>query len=81
VKRLGIVPTRAVMTGDTPYDAEAARGAGVSALGVLTGGFSHAALKDAGCYAAIKEVGEMQKFLATRRISRVEETPVTPGFS
>jgi hypothetical protein len=50
-------------------------------LGSFDRRVSHAALKDAGCYAAIKEVGEMQKFLATRRISRVEETPVTPGFS
>jgi hypothetical protein len=32
-------PSRAVMTGDTPYDAKATRAAGVSALGVLTGGF------------------------------------------
>jgi hypothetical protein len=50
-------------------------------LGVLTGEFSQTALKDAGCFAAIKEVGEMQKFLATPRIPRVEETPLTPGFS
>jgi phosphoglycolate phosphatase-like HAD superfamily hydrolase len=80
-QRLGIVPTRLIMTGDTPYDAEAARGAGVSALGVLTGGFSQTALKDAGCFAAIKEVGEIQKFLASPAIPRVEETPLTPGLS
>jgi HAD superfamily hydrolase (TIGR01549 family) len=74
-QRLGVVPARVVMTGDTPYDAEAARGAGVSALGVLTGGFSQAALKDAGCLAAIKEVGEMHGFLATsERTLHVEET-------
>jgi HAD superfamily hydrolase (TIGR01549 family) len=80
-QRLRLLPDRVVMTGDTPYDAEAARGAGVSALGVLTGGFSQTALKDAGCFAAIKEVGEMQKFLATPGIPRVEETPRMPGFS
>ena len=80
-QRLGIIPSRVVMTGDTPYDAEAARGAGVSALGVLTGGFSETALKDAGCFAAIKEVGEMRGFLATpERTPRIEETPLTPGF-
>ena len=28
------------MIGDTPYDAEAASGAGTAAAGVLTGGFS-----------------------------------------
>lgn len=79
--RLSIVPARVAMTGDTPYDAEAARGAGVSALGVLTGGFSHTALKDAGCFAVMKEVGEMQKFLAIPRTPRGEETPMMPGFS
>ena len=56
-ERLGVAPARAIMTGDTPYDAEAALGAGVSALGVLTGGFSATALKEAGCLAAIKRGG------------------------
>src|ERR1700712_5430872 len=78
-QRLDLAPARVVMTGDTPYDAEAARGAGVSALGVLTGGFSRAVLKDAGCFATMKEVGEMHRYLATARIPRVEETPL--GFS
>jgi phosphoglycolate phosphatase-like HAD superfamily hydrolase len=67
------------MTGDTPYDAKAAQGAGVSALGVLTGGFSLAALKNAGCYAVIKEVGEMKQFLETwERTPAVEKMPMTP---
>ena len=78
-QRLDLDPPRVVMTGDTPYDAEAARGAGVSALGVLTGGFSRAVLKDAGCFATMKEVGEMHRYLATAIIPRVEETPL--GFS
>ena len=78
-QRFGITPTRVVMTGDTPYDAKAAQGAGVSALGVLTGGFSLAALKNAGCYAAIKEVGEMKQFLETsERTPAVKETPLAP---
>jgi phosphoglycolate phosphatase-like HAD superfamily hydrolase len=76
-ERLGVAPARAIMTGDTPYDAEAALGAGVSALGVLTGGFSTTALKEAGCLAALNEVGEMHRFLA----SRTGETALTPGFS
>jgi HAD superfamily hydrolase (TIGR01549 family) len=78
-QRLGIAPTRVVMTGDTPYDAKAAQGAGVSALGVLTGGFSLAALKNGGCYSAIKEVGEMKQFLETwERTPAVEKMPMTP---
>jgi HAD superfamily hydrolase (TIGR01549 family) len=81
-ERLGVDPTRAVMTGDTPYDAEAARGAGVSALGVLTGGFSRTALKGAGCLEAISEVGEMHGFLATYQGDpRTGATSLTPGYS
>jgi phosphoglycolate phosphatase-like HAD superfamily hydrolase len=62
-ERLGA--RRAVMTGDTPYDAEAARAAGVSGLGVLTGGFREEALTDAGCFAVVREVGEMREVLAS----------------
>jgi phosphoglycolate phosphatase-like HAD superfamily hydrolase len=82
-ERLGVDPARAVMTGDTPYDAEAARGAGVSALGLLTGGFSRKTLKDAGCFAAIKEVGDMRGILATSEGDpRGGETPsLTPKSS
>jgi HAD superfamily hydrolase (TIGR01549 family) len=81
-QRLGVDPARAVMTGDTPYDAEAALGAGVSALGVLTGGFSRTALKVAGCLEAISEVGEMDGFLANYLTDlRAEATSLTRGFS
>jgi HAD superfamily hydrolase (TIGR01549 family) len=63
-ERLGIDPSRAVMIGDTPYDAQAARAAGVSALGVSTGGFSDQALKEAGCFATIGEAGDMRHLLS-----------------
>jgi phosphoglycolate phosphatase-like HAD superfamily hydrolase len=39
------------MIGDTPYDAEAARGAGTAAAGLLTGGLVDEVLTDAGCFA------------------------------
>src|SRR4030081_2868405 len=38
----------AVMIGDTPYDAEAARRANVSAIGLLSGGFTQEELTAAG---------------------------------
>jgi HAD superfamily hydrolase (TIGR01549 family) len=38
----------AVMIGDTPYDCEAAGRAGIPTVGVLTGGFSEAELREAG---------------------------------
>jgi HAD superfamily hydrolase (TIGR01549 family) len=62
-ERLGV--PRAVMIGDTPYDAKAARAAGVSALGVLTGGFRDQALKDAGCFAVVREIADMREALAS----------------
>ena len=47
------------MIGDTPYDAEAASGAGTAAAGVLTGGFSIDALRGAGCFAIADEVSRL----------------------
>lgn len=41
----------AVVVGDTPYDAEAARKAGIKPIGVLCGGFPEKALRAAGCVA------------------------------
>ncbi|MBD2747453.1 HAD family hydrolase [Microvirga sp. BT688] len=51
-----LTPEEAVVIGDTPYDAEAARKAGMKSIGVLSGGFSEQALKDAGCIAVYRDV-------------------------
>ena len=47
--RAKIPAADAVMIGDTPYDAEAARRANVSAIGLLSGGFTQEELTAAGC--------------------------------
>jgi HAD superfamily hydrolase (TIGR01509 family) len=47
----GIGPDEAIVVGDTPYDAIAARRAGLRAVGLLCGGFPRAALEEAGCVA------------------------------
>uniref|UniRef100_A0A939MKG5 HAD family hydrolase n=1 Tax=Bradyrhizobium barranii subsp. barranii TaxID=2823807 RepID=A0A939MKG5_9BRAD len=47
--KLGIAGADAVAIGDTPYDASAARKAGIAAIGVLCGGFAEASLRGAGC--------------------------------
>jgi HAD superfamily hydrolase (TIGR01549 family) len=44
-------PHDAIVVGDTPYDAEAARKAGIRSIGVLCGGFPEASLRSAGCMA------------------------------
>jgi len=48
VRALGLPVERCAYVGDTPYDAEAARAAGVTAIGMLTGVHSAATLRAAG---------------------------------
>ena len=47
--KLGITGSDAVAIGDTPYDAIAARKAGITTIGVLSGGFTEDELRRAGC--------------------------------
>jgi HAD superfamily hydrolase (TIGR01549 family) len=49
----------AVMVGDTPWDVEAARRAGIETLAVLTGGFAASELRDAGAVAIFDSVREL----------------------
>ncbi|MDP9169445.1 MAG: HAD family hydrolase [Acidobacteriota bacterium] len=51
VARAGVARSRSIAIGDTPYDAEAARKAGLTAIGVLCGGFPEESLRVAGCAA------------------------------
>jgi HAD superfamily hydrolase (TIGR01549 family) len=57
----------AVMVGDTPWDVEAARRAGVPTVCVLTGGFSRAELEEAGAVAVFASIIELR--------DRIAETP------
>jgi phosphoglycolate phosphatase-like HAD superfamily hydrolase len=59
LRKLGVAGGHAVMIGDTPYDAEAALGAGTSAAGLLTGGFAREALAEAGCFVVAKELQDL----------------------
>jgi HAD superfamily hydrolase (TIGR01509 family) len=60
----------AVMVGDTPWDVEAAREAGVPTVAVLTGGaYSAAELRDAGAVSVFESVGEMK--------DRLDATPLS----
>ena len=58
----------AVMVGDTTWDFEAAKRAGVATVAVLTGGFSEAELKDAGAVAVYRTIDELRQSL--------DETPL-----
>ena len=54
-----VVPGEAVVVGDTPYDAEAARKVGVRTVGVLCGGFSEADLREAGAVAIFRDPADI----------------------
>lgn len=47
--RLKVAGADAVAVGDSPYDALAARKAGITTIGMLCGGFTEASLREAGC--------------------------------
>jgi HAD superfamily hydrolase (TIGR01509 family) len=50
----------AVMVGDTPWDIEAARKAGIETVCVITGGFSEQELREAGAAAVFESVEELR---------------------
>ncbi|MGH2819514.1 MAG: HAD family hydrolase [Actinomycetota bacterium] len=58
----------AVMVGDSTWDCEAARRAGVATIAVLTGGFSEQELRDAGAAAVLESIEELRR--------RLDETPL-----
>jgi HAD superfamily hydrolase (TIGR01509 family) len=54
----------AVMVGDSVWDCEAAKNAGIQSIGVLTGGFSEQELTDAGAAVVFRSVVELREALA-----------------
>ena len=74
--KLGISAGQAVMIGDTPYDAEAASGAGTAAAGLLTGGFAKQALLEAGCFVVANELRELPAGLEAGQRSRLSRDEV-----
>ncbi len=58
----------AVMVGDSPWDAKAARRAGIPTVGLLTGGFAAPELRDAGADPVFETLEELRR--------RVDETPL-----
>ena len=58
----------AVMVGDTPWDVEAARRAGIETVAVITGGFAEQELRDAGAVAVFESIEDLRGHL--------DETPL-----
>lgn len=60
-------PHRVLVVGDTPYDVEAAKKAGMRTVALLCGGFSRESLEEAGALAIFQSVSEL--------LLRYEDTP------
>lgn len=63
LERLGATPDEAIFVGDSPYDMQAARAAGVHAVGVAWGAFTVEALVDAGAEAVIHRPVELVPYI------------------
>ena len=60
----------AVMVGDSTWDCEAAKRAGIETIAVLTGGFSEAELRDAGAVAVFHSIDELREQLESTPLGR-----------
>ena len=56
---LKLAPGRALVVGDTPYDADAARKAGITSVGVLCGGFAEADIRAGGASRVYRDPADL----------------------
>ena len=66
IRKLRLPAAEVGMVGDTPYDAEAARAAGLLSIGVQSGHFSRSDLTDAGCAAVFFDLQALAEKLEQR---------------
>jgi HAD superfamily hydrolase (TIGR01509 family) len=60
----------AVMVGDSTWDCEAAKRAGIETVAVLTGGFSEAELEEAGAVAVYQSIDELRESIGETPLGR-----------
>jgi phosphoglycolate phosphatase len=63
LERLACAPSAALFVGDSPYDMQAARAAGVHALGVAWGAFTVRTLYDAGAESILQHPTELLPYI------------------
>ena len=59
IEKLGVEPAEGVAVGDTPYDVEAAKGAGLVTIGLTSGPFSARRLRDSGSIAVYADAADL----------------------
>jgi HAD superfamily hydrolase (TIGR01509 family) len=69
----GTAPESTVVVGDTVWDVEAARRAGLGCVGVMSGGISRTELEEAGALAVYDDVGAL--------LDRLDDSPLLGGTS
>ncbi len=65
LKRLEIEPAEAMVLGDTPWDLEAAKKAGIPAVAVTCGGWTEQELKDAGAVEVYRDPADLLRRFET----------------
>ena len=79
--KLGIKAAEAVAIGDTPYDAVAARKAGIPTIGVLCGGFTKSPLREAGCVESVPRTERSLRTLPQHGARKVGRRTALGGYS
>ncbi|MEZ5786215.1 MAG: HAD family hydrolase [Xanthobacteraceae bacterium] len=65
-----------IVVGDTPYDAKAARRAGIATIGLLCGGWSELELRDAGCIAVYRDPKDLlENYDSSPLTAKADATP------
>ncbi len=64
-------PAEAVVVGDTPYDVEAAKKAGIRTVALLSGGFKEESLREAGAVAVYRDAADL--------LENYDESPLARG--
>jgi HAD superfamily hydrolase (TIGR01509 family) len=72
LRKAGLSAEAALFVGDTVWDVEAARRAGLSCVGVLTGGISEAELRDAGAVAVYRDARHLLDEFDTAPLGRLQ---------
>ena len=68
----GLKKKEVVVIGDSPYDAEAAKRAGLRSIGLLSGGFTKGQLRHAGATEIYRDVAELLKKYERSSLARSE---------